>query len=557
MVVHSNSLQVGGLTPGSDYGITVLSLLLSDFSQPVTTQFSTRPAGVCSLSLLYVNTSCAVVRWDAAIGQFDFHRVTVGNGSQTHTIEVSKERQVATVTGLRDGCMYNMSVERIRRGEAGTAASLTVTTVPGRVRGVNVVSVSAQNFSLRWEQSEGCVDQYLVSLLPNQGTVSVYRTHDRLVQADVSSLSPRTAFTVMVTAASSSNLSPPVSRIINTNKTAPTSPPTNLEGERVGSNGILLSWTMPSDSRIDGYVIRYKEVCPYPDPTFKEVTKHLDIPETLLNLFLPGSTYNIKVAAENSAGIGPYSKSLYIKTAEAPPGLVTNLTAFAENHTFVVVTWLLPLRINGLITKFAVKAKHARTGQTVRILELDAEDIMTGALPHCNDAADILSRGTPSPSEVTALTASSPPVTLSAVPPAATWAVPISVGVDQLRPYTAYVFEVSAFTSDGEGQVASTMVRMPESAPEDPPHNLLVWNMTSKSVSVSWEPPTIVTGRFSYVIYLYGPTGFIYENSTGDLRFVYSGLTPYTRYRVAVRAKSAGLLGPEAFTAVLTPAEVW
>ncbi|XP_052321812.1 phosphatidylinositol phosphatase PTPRQ isoform X2 [Oncorhynchus keta] len=580
MGVHSNSLQVGGLTPGSDYDITVLSLLVSDFSQPVTTQFSARPAGVCSLSLLYVNSSCAVVRWDAAIGQFDFHRITVGNGSQAHTIEVSKERQVATVTGLRDGCMYNMSVERIRRGEAGTAASLTVTTVPGRVRGVNVVSVSAQNFSMRWEQSEGCVDQYLVSLLPNQGTVSVYRTVDRLVQADVSSLSPRTVFTVMVTAASSSNLSPPVSRIINTNKTAPTSPPTNLEGERVGSNGILLSWTMPSDSRVDGYVIRYKEVCPYPDPTFKEVTKHLDIPETLLNLFLPGSTYNIKVAAENSAGIGPYSKSLYIKTAEArrypqitykhththtytnrrcnplsAPGLVTNLTAFAENHTFVVVTWLLPLRINGLITKFAVKAKHARTGQTVRILELDAEDIMTGALPHCNDAADILSRGTPSPSEVTALTASSPPVTLSAVPPAATWAVPISVGVDQLRPYTAYVFEVSAFTSDGEGQVASTMVRMPESAPEDPPHNLLVWNVTSKSFSVSWDPPTIVTGRFSYVIYLYGPTGFIYENSTWDLRFVYSGLTPYTRYRVAVRAKSAGQLGPEAFTAVLTPAE--
>ena len=76
------------------------------------------------------------------------------------------------------------------------------------------------------------------------------------------------------------------------------------------------------------------------------------------------------------------------------------------------------------------------------------------------DAADILSRGTPSPSEVTA---SSPPITLSAVPPAAAWSVPISVGVDKLRPYTAYVFEVSAFTSDGEGQIASTMVRMPES----------------------------------------------------------------------------------------------
>lgn len=49
-----------------------------------------------------------------------------------------------------------------------------------------------------------------------------------------------------------------------------------------------------------------------------------------------------------------------------------------------MVTWFLPHRINGLITKFAVKAKHARTGQTVRTLEVNAEDIMTVALPHCN-----------------------------------------------------------------------------------------------------------------------------------------------------------------------------
>lgn len=61
------------------------------------------------------------------------------------------------------------------------------------------------------------------------------------------------------------------------------------------------------------------------------------------------------------------------------------------------------------------------------------------------------------------MTASSPPVTLSAVPPAALWKVPISVGVDKLRPYTPYLFEVSAFTSEGEGQTASTMVFMPES----------------------------------------------------------------------------------------------
>ncbi|KAF7670333.1 hypothetical protein LDENG_00018790 [Lucifuga dentata] len=252
-----------------------------------------------------------------------------------------------------------------------------------------------------------------------------------------------------------------------------------------------------------------------------------------------------------AAGRGAYSKSLYIKTNESPPGLVTNLTAYSQNHSFVKITWYLPHRINGLITKFAVKAKYARTGQTARMLEIDAEEIMTVALPHCNDAADILSRATLSPLEVTA---SSPSITLSAVPPAASWNVPISVGVDQLRSFTTYLFEVSAFTSDGEGQIASTMVRMPESAPEDPPQNLTI-ETTSRSVSMSWNSPTIITGRFTYIIYLYGPTGFISENSTADMQFVITSLIPYTKYTVAVRAKAAGELGPDVEADVLTLAE--
>ncbi|XP_078024039.1 phosphatidylinositol phosphatase PTPRQ [Epinephelus lanceolatus] len=554
VLVQGARYEIRDLIPGSDYGVSIQSVLGSDTSQAVHREFSTRPAGLCALHLDNMNSSSVSVSWDSAFGEFDFHRVTVANASVTSTLTVPKEERVAVVTGLVDGCSYNMSAERVRGMTAGSAASLTVTTVPARVRGVRVVNVSARAFALRWEQAAGCVDHYQVSLLPNQGQVTVHPARDGFIQADVVNVSPGTQYSVTVTAASSSssNISPGVSRMINTNESVP-GPPLGLEGEAVGSNGILLSWTMPPDANnIDGYVIRYKEVCPYPDPTFTQVTKYLDIPETLLTDFTSGSTYHIEVAAIVPAGIGAFSKSLYIKTAESPPGLVTNLTAFAQNHTSVMVTWFLPHRINGLITKFAVKAKHARTGQTVRTLEVNAEDIMTGALPHCNDAADILSRATFSPLEITA---SSSPITLSAVPPAASWSVPISVGVDQLRPYTAYLFEVSAFTSDGEGQIASTMVRMPESAPEDPPQNFSILNMTSRSISVSWSTPNIITGKFTYVLYLYGPTGYLYENSTADTRFSLTGLTPYTRYTVAVRAKAAGEVGPAAQDDVITPAE--
>lgn len=66
--------------------------------------------------------------WDSAFGEFDFHRVTVANTSVTYTLNIPKEQQVAVVTGLVDGCSYNVSAERVRGVTAGSAAFLAVTT---------------------------------------------------------------------------------------------------------------------------------------------------------------------------------------------------------------------------------------------------------------------------------------------------------------------------------------------------------------------------------------------------------------------------------------------
>ncbi|XP_076848697.1 phosphatidylinositol phosphatase PTPRQ isoform X2 [Brachyhypopomus gauderio] len=556
--VHSSNVRISDLTSGRDYKFEIQSFLGFDFSQTITRTTSTRPAGVCSLSLAHANSSSAMLVWSAATGPFDFHRVTVANNSCSWALRVSAAMRESTLDGLRPGCTYNATVERVRKDLSGTPTMLSFQTVPASPEDVCVVSVSPHSFSLHWLASSGCDQQYLVQLMPDHGNVTMTTMPNGHIQANVSSVNPGTSYTVTVSAVSSSGLSSPVSRIVTTIESVPPAP-SKPEGERMGSNGILLSWKMPPppDTTIHSFIIRYKEVCPYPEPSFTEITKILDIPETLLNTLTPGATYNIGVAAVNRAGTGPFSPSLFFKTAEAPPGMVTNLTAYAQNHSTVIVTWFLPVRINGLINKFAVKAKIARTGQVVQNLERNAEDIMNGALPHCNDAADILSRGTPSPSDSSHTTsAAMTQVTLSAIPPASIWSVPISVVLDNLRPFTAYVFEVSAFTSDGEGQIASTMVRMPEAAPEDSPQNLAVGNVTSKSLSLAWEPPINITGRFSYVIQLFGPEGFISENSTNEQTFAYPGLTPFTSYRVVVKARSAGATGPATETRVLTSPEV-
>nr|XP_019934116.1 PREDICTED: phosphatidylinositol phosphatase PTPRQ [Paralichthys olivaceus] len=570
------TVTLKNLSPGTEYQLKVYSTSREQTGPPYyTSTFRTSLVPPSRVREGVVTDSSIELLWDPAHGRALRFEVVCLNCDRSHMVQ-KVFNQSAVFSSLTPGRLYHFTVRTEKESFTDSfPVTINITAAPSPVE-VSLVNKTTSSICISWSLVRGVMSARILSiknttscqeliisdvalrsysfkgLAPgSQYTIEMICTsRERKSKpatiivntskfADVVNVSPGTQFTVTVTAASSSNFSPGISRMINTNESVP-GPPLGLEGEAVGSNGILLSWTMPSDANdIDEYVIRYKEVCPYPDLTFTQVTKNLEIPETLLTDF-------------TSAGIGALSKSIYIKTAESPPGLVTNLTAYAQNHTSVMVTWYLPHRINGLINKFAVKAKHARTGQTVRTLEVNAEDIMTVALPHCNDAADILSRATPSPLEITA---SSPPITLSAVPPAASWSVPISVGVDQLRPYTAYLFEVSAFTSDGEGQIASTMVRMPESAPEDAPQNFNVLNMTSRSISVSWNAPKITTGKFSYMLYLYGPTGFMYENSTGDMRFAFSGLIPYTRYTVAVRAKAAGEVGPAAQEDVVTPAE--
>lgn len=83
---------------------------------------------MCSLHVNKVNSSSVTVSWSSAPGEFDHHRVIVTNATVTKTLIIPKKERVAVVTGLQDGCSYNVSAERVRGVTAGGAAFLTVNT---------------------------------------------------------------------------------------------------------------------------------------------------------------------------------------------------------------------------------------------------------------------------------------------------------------------------------------------------------------------------------------------------------------------------------------------
>ncbi|EGW00919.1 Phosphotidylinositol phosphatase PTPRQ [Cricetulus griseus] len=83
----------------------------------------------------------------------------------------------------------------------------------------------------------------------------------------------------------------------------------------------------------------------------------------------------------------------------------------------------------------------------------------------------------------------------------------LEVLLTNLNPGTTYEIKVAAENSAGIGVFSDPFLfQTAESVPEGPPQNCVTGNVTGKAFSISWDPPTIVTGKFSYRVELYGPS---------------------------------------------------
>ncbi|ROT63266.1 Down syndrome cell adhesion molecule-like protein [Penaeus vannamei] len=174
-------------------------------------------------------------------------------------------------------------------------------------------------------------------------------------------------------------LSPPV--IATTEEDAPSLPPETIRCEATSSQSISVAWRPPpvrgQNGLIKGYRVLYRPATDYPDPPHQLDTPSADEEaqaETTAestNIFSleKYTNYSISVLAYTSAGDGVPSSPVYCRTlqdGQCLPALPFGFLAFSvfarrprikaviSSAKTVLVTWLPPAKVNGILTKYTL-----------------------------------------------------------------------------------------------------------------------------------------------------------------------------------------------------------
>ncbi|GAA6078045.1 phosphatidylinositol phosphatase PTPRQ isoform X1, partial [Tachysurus ichikawai] len=107
-----------------------------------------------------------------------------------------------------------------------------------------------------------------------------------------------------------------------------------------------------------------------------------------------------------------------------------------------------------------------------------------------------------------------------------------------LTPYTAYNLSISAVNRKGMGPSLMLPLHTDEAGPMSPPRNLSIFNHSSDSVWLHWEPslePNGVIQHYGFKIVELNTDAVIYQNSTGSsTQAELHGFKPHSSYEISV-----------------------
>ncbi|KAL4647248.1 hypothetical protein GN956_G8521 [Arapaima gigas] len=290
------------------------------------------------------------------------------------TKDVSPQLNQATIIDLHPSSTYNIRMfAKNHIGKSEASNELTITTdeaaPDGPPQEVQLEAISSQSIKVTWKAPKkhlqnGMIRGYQVGYREYStggsyqfNIISVDTTGDTET-ITLDNLKKFTQYGVVVQAGNRAGTGPSSQEVITTTlEDIPSRAPENVLATATSPETISLSWSTPAKEALNGILQGFRVIywANLPDGELGEIR---NITTTQPSLELDGlekyTNYSIQVLAFTRAGDGVRSEQIFTRTKEDVPGPPAGVKAAASTNSVVFVSWLPPLKLNGIIRKYTV-----------------------------------------------------------------------------------------------------------------------------------------------------------------------------------------------------------
>ncbi|XP_073685526.1 Down syndrome cell adhesion molecule a isoform X2 [Garra rufa] len=290
------------------------------------------------------------------------------------TRDVSPTLNQATIIELHPSSTYNIRMfAKNHIGDSEPSNELTVTTdeadPEGPPQDVTLEAITSQSIKVTWKAplkhlQNGVIRGYQVchrehSINGSHQFVCIsMEATGETESLSLNNLKKFTEYEVVVQASNSAGPGPASSEVrATTMEDVPGRAPEKVLATAASPESISLSWQTPSREALNG-VLQGFRIIYWANLLDGELGEIRNVTTQKAQLELEGlekyTNYSVQVLAFTRAGDGVRSDQIYIRTKEDVPGPPGGVKAAAASSSVVYVSWLPPLKLNGVIRKYTV-----------------------------------------------------------------------------------------------------------------------------------------------------------------------------------------------------------
>ncbi|XP_047675858.1 tenascin isoform X3 [Tachysurus fulvidraco] len=282
-----------------------------------------------------ITESSVTLFWTPPIVQYNTYHITFTSekeSDQNITATVNGRLISYNQVGLAPGQRYTVTIVGEKDGKMGSKSMTTFQTFISGPKNLQVVKTSTTSVIVQWEEAQGEIDRYLLSISPNQTDGSGKKSQEMRLppgrdSAQIDGLEPGRLYDISLVAVKDDTQSLPA----NVQATPGPEPPSHLSFTDITDTSLTVSWRRPKSS-VSGFKVTYihtKEGEP--------ISVMVDSSRSTLSLtkLSPGSPYEVSVISVLGLDESDAIKDMVITMPDPP----TNLRAINITDSKALLVW--------------------------------------------------------------------------------------------------------------------------------------------------------------------------------------------------------------------------